>query len=262
MRLEQDVVVFDREQDWLVDHFSCRPNGDAIEERLDIVGMQPDAAMRGRSIDRRRCVGPVNAHTAERETEPVLAERVVGPWRDDTRQRRPLPPRFLEDRLRHVPTGVLLACRDREGPERRPPVVFADGNRKCRRRATRFTEEQHPLRDVDDNRPASSSIGNDVTVVDEKLLTWFQRFRRRQAVICRKRPCVDTESRGDALPRVVIRYFVLTHATGDAAGGVAFGICTGEREYDEYHCSGDPGIPPIGHDGYASTAAAAAASSA
>ena len=136
MDLEVQHAVAPAHEHGLIHEPHVRAPRDAAEELLDVLGIEPDAAVARAHPDAVRLVRAVDQVSRQRQRERESPERIVGPGRHDARQ--PLAPLgvLLANRRGHVPDGVADLLRDLRLGDRRRPTLRADADR-MRRHARR-----------------------------------------------------------------------------------------------------------------------------
>src|SRR5208282_1644389 len=129
--------------------------------------MQANAAVSAVAVYADRMIGAVNSDDRETETDPVFAERVVGPGVnlvDDILARRFL---FLLNRGGHAPGRIFAHLDDSERTDRRLPLParLTDRDRVHSGHAAILEMKEHPLRQIYLDQIGSLD-GNDMTIVD------------------------------------------------------------------------------------------------
>src|SRR5271154_7117065 len=97
-----------------VNGFAAIVQIDGIEQRLDIVGVQPNAAVSPVAVYADGMIGAVNADDGEAQADPVLAERVVRTGLDLVDNVLALLFLFTLNRCGRAPGRILLHLDHRE----------------------------------------------------------------------------------------------------------------------------------------------------
>src|SRR5262249_7163038 len=129
VRLDVHPVAAPADFDRLVDELSRRADRDPREEVLDVLRVQPDAAMAHLHADTPRDVGAMDAVRRQGQLEAILAEGIVRSASGDEGPRVvALDDVLLADRLRDVPLRIDGLADHLEASARGLPVVAAEAD--------------------------------------------------------------------------------------------------------------------------------------
>ena len=150
-----------------VNGFAAIVQIDGIEQRFDIVRVQPNASVGPVAVHADGMIGAVNADDGEAQADPVFAERVVGTGLDLVDNVLALLFLFALNRCGRPPGRVLFHLDHGERAGRRLPLLagLPYRNRIHAAHAAILEMKEHPLRQVDLDQIGSFER-NDVTIVD------------------------------------------------------------------------------------------------
>lgn len=134
--------------DRLIDDVNGCPYLYPGEKRFDVLWVEPDTAMANESSDAPWHVGAVDAVIVVRQSEPILAQRIVGAWRDT------FSSVFFVQSGRDVPRRVFCLLHHPKAPERRRPILDTNTNRVRFHHVDPIEKKvESQLRDIDNDAP-------------------------------------------------------------------------------------------------------------
>ncbi len=169
---------------------------DGIEQRFDIVGVQPNASVGPVAVHADGMIGAVNADDGEAQADPVLAEWVVGTGLNLVDNVLALLFLLALNRCGRAPGRVLFHLDHGERAGRRLPLLagLPYRNRIRAAQAAILEMKEHPLRQVDLDQIGSFER-NDVTIVDVNCIARMEPVAYLLSVFLSQYPGSLTESR-------------------------------------------------------------------
>ena len=157
----------------LVEKLTLYSRLDVRKDLRHVIRVQPNTTMSVKMIDARWGDRAVNSITRDTEPKPIGSQGIIGAGRHTRHHGLSFSAHLLLNRFRDLPLRVFALVHDRKTSGRRRPVGAPERNGKSPDGMRLVEEEEHPLRNVDDDALVYES-GNDMAIVDLQLLAFFE----------------------------------------------------------------------------------------